>query len=81
MFIDFNGIKGLAEAVGKNGVTSNYHPQHCQVRASKLHPPHPAKPQACVLQYTAELIKNFEGGNAIFTQPNVPIKCAGMTMS
>eukprot|EP00045_Choanoeca_perplexa_P009322 m.89182 g.89182 ORF g.89182 m.89182 type:complete len:431 (+) comp14853_c0_seq1:60-1352(+) len=57
MFIDWNGIKGLAEAVGKNGVTSNYHPQHCQ--------------------YTAELLESFKGGNAIFTQPNVPIKCAG----
>eukprot|EP00730_Choanoeca_flexa_P014029 TRINITY_DN5980_c0_g1_i1.p1 TRINITY_DN5980_c0_g1~~TRINITY_DN5980_c0_g1_i1.p1 ORF type:complete len:431 (+),score=117.73 TRINITY_DN5980_c0_g1_i1:116-1408(+) len=57
MYIDWNGIKGLAEAVGKDGVTSNYHPQHCQ--------------------YTSELIDAFEGGNAYFTQPNVPIKCAG----
>ncbi len=28
-------------------------------------------------QYTWELIKNFKGGNAIFTFPSTPIKCAG----
>lgn len=27
--------------------------------------------------YTWELVKNFKGGNAIFTQPVMPIKCAG----
>ncbi|WP_346341702.1 FAD/NAD(P)-binding oxidoreductase [[Phormidium] sp. ETS-05] len=27
--------------------------------------------------YTWELIKNFQGGNALFTFPNTPIKCGG----
>ncbi|MBE9226138.1 NAD(P)/FAD-dependent oxidoreductase [Phormidium sp. LEGE 05292] len=27
--------------------------------------------------YTWELIQNFQGGNAIFTYPNTPIKCGG----
>ena len=27
--------------------------------------------------YTWELIKNFKGGNAVFTQPITPIKCGG----
>ncbi|MFC4097233.1 NAD(P)/FAD-dependent oxidoreductase [Euzebyella saccharophila] len=28
-------------------------------------------------KYTWEVIKNFKGGNAIFTQPTTPIKCGG----
>src|SRR5690625_4579028 len=28
-------------------------------------------------EYTWECIQNFKGGNALFTQPNTPIKCAG----
>ncbi|MBQ0732870.1 NAD(P)/FAD-dependent oxidoreductase [Aquimarina celericrescens] len=28
-------------------------------------------------KYTWEVIKNFEGGNAVFTQPATPIKCGG----
>lgn len=27
--------------------------------------------------YTREVLKNFKGGNAIFTQPTTPIKCGG----
>lgn len=27
--------------------------------------------------YTWECVKNFQGGNALFTQPGTPIKCAG----
>jgi sulfide:quinone oxidoreductase len=27
--------------------------------------------------YTWELLKNFKGGNAVFTNPNTPIKCGG----
>lgn len=27
--------------------------------------------------YTRELLKNFKGGNALFTNPNTPIKCGG----
>jgi len=55
--IDWHLIKGLKEALGKNGVTSNY---------SKDYAP-----------YTWEIIKNFKGGNAIFTHPATPIKCGG----
>ncbi len=55
--IDWNLIKGLPEALGKNGVTSNY---------DKRYAP-----------YTWELINNFKGGNAVFTFPATPIKCAG----
>lgn len=55
--INWHLIKGLKEAIGKNGVTSNY---------SSIYAP-----------YTWELIKNFQGGNAIFTYPNTPIKCGG----
>lgn len=55
--INWNGIKGLTEALGHAGVTSNY---------SKDYAP-----------YTWEVIKNFKGGNAIFTYPATPIKCGG----
>jgi len=55
--IDWHLIKGLKEALGKGGVTSNY---------SKDYAP-----------YTWETIKNFSGGNAIFTFPATPIKCGG----
>jgi len=55
--INWHVIKGLKEAIGKDGVTSNY---------SKEYAP-----------YTWETIKNFKGGNAIFTFPATPIKCAG----
>lgn len=55
--IDWHLVKGLKEALGKGGVTSNY---------SKDYAP-----------YTWETIKNFQGGTAIFTYPNTPIKCGG----
>lgn len=55
--INWHLIKGLKEAIGKNGVTSNYSPIYAP--------------------YTWELIQNFQGGNAIFTYPNTPIKCGG----
>ena len=55
--IDWDKVEGLTDAIGKNGVTSNY---------SKEYAP-----------YTWEVIKNFPGGNAIFTFPATPIKCAG----
>ncbi|RKO87840.1 hypothetical protein BDK51DRAFT_22515, partial [Blyttiomyces helicus] len=32
---------------------------------------------ATSVEKTARLLKEFKGGNAIFTQPNTPIKCAG----
>jgi sulfide:quinone oxidoreductase len=55
--IDWHLIKGLKEALGKEGVCSNY-----------------AYEQA---PQTWEAIRNFQGGTAIFTYPNTPIKCAG----
>jgi sulfide:quinone oxidoreductase len=55
--IDWHRVEGLTEAIGKNGVCSNY-----------------AFEQA---PYTWECIRNFKGGNAIFTVPATPIKCGG----
>jgi sulfide:quinone oxidoreductase len=55
--VDWHLIKGLKEAIGKDGVTSNYSPRYAP--------------------YTWELINNFQGGNALFTFPNTPIKCGG----
>ncbi|MBI1184933.1 NAD(P)/FAD-dependent oxidoreductase [bacterium] len=53
--IDLDAMPGLKEAMGKNGVCSNY-----------VDP-----------NYTWEVLKNFKGGNALFTQPTTPIKCGG----
>jgi len=53
--IDLDGIEGLKDTMGKNGVCSNY-----------IDP-----------KYTWECLKNFKGGNALFTQPTTPIKCGG----
>lgn len=55
--IDWDGIKGLKESIGKNGVCSNYSYQY--------------------VDSTWEFIRSFKGGNAIFTQPNTPVKCGG----
>lgn len=55
--INWGGIKGLEETLGKNGVCSNYSEEH--------------------VEYTWESIRNFKGGNAIFTHPNAPVKCGG----
>ena len=55
--LNWNGIKGLKESLGKNGVTSNYSYDYSP--------------------YTWELVKNLKKGRAIFTQPPMPIKCAG----
>jgi sulfide:quinone oxidoreductase len=57
MALKWDAIKGLPAALGKDGVTSNYHPEHCRA--------------------TAKFIDAFQGGQAVFTQPNMPIKCAG----
>lgn len=52
---DMTLIEGLAEAIDKGVVCSNYtDPKH-----------------------TWEVIRNFKGGNAVFTQPTTPIKCGG----
>ncbi|WP_025847955.1 FAD/NAD(P)-binding oxidoreductase [Brevibacillus agri] len=55
--IDWDGIKGLKAAVGKNGVCSNYSFQ--------------------TVDSTWETIRRFQGGRAIFTHPNTPVKCGG----
>jgi sulfide:quinone oxidoreductase len=55
--LDWNGIEGLSESLGRNGVTSNY--------KFELAP------------YTWELVQKLRSGKAIFTQPPMPIKCAG----
>lgn len=55
--IDWHKVAGLPEALGKDGVTSNYSHAHTK--------------------YTWELLRNFDGGNAIFTYPSTPLKCGG----
>ncbi len=55
--LDWGKIEGLAEALGSNGVCSNYAARHAE--------------------YTWECIQAFRGGTALFTQPPMPIKCAG----
>ncbi|MBV2235722.1 MAG: NAD(P)/FAD-dependent oxidoreductase [Sterolibacterium sp.] len=55
--LNFGAIKGLPEALGKNGVSSNY--------------------RYDLAPYTWELVKNFKGGKAVFSQPAGAIKCAG----
>lgn len=48
-------VEGLAEAMDKGVICSNYtDPKH-----------------------TWEVIKNFKGGTALFTQPTTPVKCGG----
>ncbi|MCR9194805.1 MAG: bifunctional protein tyrosine phosphatase family protein/NAD(P)/FAD-dependent oxidoreductase [Hyphomonas sp.] len=55
--LNWDGIEGLKETLGKNGVTSNY--------------------LFDMAPYTWELIQSMKGGRALFTQPPMPIKCAG----
>lgn len=55
--LDWEKVKGLPEALGKEGVCSNYSYQ--------------------TVDKTWQFIRSFKGGNAIFTQPNTPIKCGG----
>ena len=55
--LNWEGIKGLKESLGRFGVTSNYH--------KDLSP------------YTWELVQSTQSGKALFTQPPMPIKCAG----
>ncbi len=50
-------VEGLKEAVGKNGVCSNYSYE--------------------TVDSTWENIRNLKSGNAVFTYPRNPIKCAG----
>ncbi|RUP08631.1 bifunctional protein tyrosine phosphatase family protein/NAD(P)/FAD-dependent oxidoreductase [Hyphomicrobium sp.] len=53
----WDAIPGLAEALGSNGVTSNY--------------------RYDLAPYTYRLVREFRRGRALFTQPPMPIKCAG----
>ncbi|CAA0106826.1 Uncharacterised protein [Starkeya nomas] len=53
----WEAIPGLAEALGRNGVTSNY--------------------RFDLAPYTFRLASTVQGGRALFTQPAMPIKCAG----
>lgn len=55
--LDWDAIPGLRETLGRNGVTSNYHPD--------------------MASYTWELVQQLKSGKALFTQPPMPIKCAG----
>lgn len=55
--LDWQSVEGLSEALGRNGVTSNY--------------------RVDLAPYTWELVQKMRGGRALFTQPAMPIKCAG----
>jgi sulfide:quinone oxidoreductase len=55
--LNWAGVAGLAETLGRNGVTSNY--------------------LFDMAPYTWELVQNLRAGRALFTQPPMPIKCAG----
>lgn len=55
--LNWEGIDGLRETLGRNGVTSNY--------------------RFDLAPYTWELVQSTRQGRAIFTQPPMPIKCAG----
>ncbi len=55
--LDWNGIEGLTETLGRHGVTSNY--------------------RYDLAPYTWALVQQLRQGKAIFTQPPMPIKCAG----
>lgn len=55
--LDWDGIPGLRDALGRNGVTSNYRQD--------------------LAPYTWSLVQQLRGGRALFTQPPMPIKCAG----
>ena len=55
--LNWNGIPGLVETLGKNGVTSNY--------------------RYDLAPYTWKLVQDMKSGRALFTQPPMPIKCAG----
>jgi sulfide:quinone oxidoreductase len=58
--LDWDGIEGLPQALGRNGVTSNY--------------------RYDLAPYTWKLVQELvrkQGGKALFSQPPMPIKCAG----
>lgn len=55
--LDWHGIDGLVETLGRHGVTSNY--------------------RYDLAPYTWQLVQQLHRGRALFTQPPMPIKCAG----
>jgi|TARA_B100001059_G_scaffold14467_2_gene11744 sulfide:quinone oxidoreductase len=55
--LNWGGVEGLKENLGRNSVTSNYSYE--------------------TASYTWELAQSLTKGRAIFTQPPMPIKCAG----
>jgi len=55
--LNWEGIEGLPETLGHNGVTSNY--------------------RFDLAPYTWRLVTELQNGKALFTQPPMPIKCAG----
>jgi len=55
--LDWHGVDGLVETLGRNGVTSNY--------------------RYDLAPYTWQLVQQLHRGRAIFSQPPMPIKCAG----
>ena len=55
--LDWDGVEGLSDTLGRNGVTSNY--------------------RYDLAPYTWELVQGLRSGRALFTQPPMPIKCAG----
>ena len=55
--LDWGKIEGLTDALGSNGVCSNYAAGHAE--------------------YTWKCIQALKNGVALFTQPPMPIKCAG----
>jgi sulfide:quinone oxidoreductase len=55
--LDWDKVPGLVDALGKNGVTSNY--------------------RYDLAPYTWQLVQSLKSGKALFTQPPMPIKCAG----
>ncbi len=55
--LDWHGVDGLVETLGRHGVTSNY--------------------RYDLAPYTWQLVQGLRGGRAVFTQPPMPIKCAG----
>lgn len=55
--LDWQGVEGLSDTLGRHGVTSNY--------------------RVDLAPYTWELVQKMRAGRALFTQPAMPIKCAG----
>ncbi len=55
--LDWDRVEGLSDALGANGVTSNY--------------------RFDLAPYTWDCVRALKTGRAVFTQPPMPIKCAG----